>query len=98
MMCAGWNRLVGGLQTAKVPDLEVIVLGLPFEEQEDSIREYFTKYGDVADVDIKKNPAGKSRGFAFVKFTVCPSFPREPIDVVNRTTPKVTHEAPTDIQ
>lgn len=55
-------------KASKMPQLEVIVLGLPFEEKEEGVRAYFEKYGDVTDVDLKKQPNGKSRGFGFVKF------------------------------
>lgn len=50
------------------PNLELIVLGLPFEEKEDGLREYFEKYGDVAHVDLKRFPDGRSKGYGFVKF------------------------------
>lgn len=55
-------------KTSKLPQLEVIVLGLPFEEKEETIKEYFSNYGEVTEVDLKRQPNGKSRGFCFVKF------------------------------
>lgn len=42
---------------------------LHFDSAED-LREYFSKFGVVVDVNIKTDPTtGKSRGFGFVTFT-----------------------------
>merc|ERR1712080_736658 len=49
---------------------KLFVGGLAWESNEDSIKSYFEKYGNVEAVNLKKNKedATKHRGFAFVKF------------------------------
>lgn len=43
--------------------------GLSWDTKEDTFKEYFSKYGDVADVKIMEDPStGKPRGFGFVTF------------------------------
>lgn len=48
---------------------KLFVGGLKDEHDEDCLREYFTKFGDVATVSIVTDKeSGKRRGFAFVEF------------------------------
>lgn len=48
---------------------DLIVLGLPWETTDASLKEYFEKnYGEVAMVQVKIDRNGKSRGFGFVRF------------------------------
>jgi len=52
----------------QAPKLEVIVLGLPFQESNEGVKAYFEGFGEVETVDIKKHPDGRSKGFGFVVF------------------------------
>lgn len=48
---------------------KLFVGGLKDEHDEDCLRDYFTKFGDVATVSIVTDKeSGKRRGFAFVEF------------------------------
>ena len=43
--------------------------GLAQEVNEEDLKEYFEKYGEVSQIDLKRNSLnGRSRGFAFVVF------------------------------
>jgi len=49
---------------------DLIVLGLPFKATEKDMGEYFSQFGDVSFVQVKKDPTtGESRGFGFVSFS-----------------------------
>ena len=46
---------------------KLFVGGLAQEVNEEDLKEYFEKYGEVSQIDLKRNsPNGRSRGFAFV--------------------------------
>ena len=49
---------------------KLFVGGIGWESNEDSVKEYFDKFGTVAYVKLKRNreDPSKHRGFAFVKF------------------------------
>lgn len=50
-------------------DKKLFVGGLGRNINEKEIREYFTQYGEIENVNIKTDPfSGQSRGFAFVQF------------------------------
>lgn len=49
--------------------MELIVLGLPFEEKEEGLKAYFSKFGAVVNAEIKRFPNGNSKGYGFVKFS-----------------------------
>uniref|UniRef100_A0A5S6QRE6 RRM domain-containing protein n=1 Tax=Trichuris muris TaxID=70415 RepID=A0A5S6QRE6_TRIMR len=54
---------------AHVSVKKVYISGIKDEHTEEMLREYFSKYGSVVEVDIKVDQAtGKKRGFAFVTF------------------------------
>ncbi|KAJ7381163.1 DAZ-associated protein 1 [Desmophyllum pertusum] len=48
---------------------KIFVGGLSHETTQDSLKHYFSQYGDVTDVTVMKDPVTKkSRGFGFVTF------------------------------
>lgn len=48
---------------------KVLVQGLVETTSEDTLKEYFSKFGEVRIVKLKKDGEGKSKGFAFVIFS-----------------------------
>ncbi|MFN3233786.1 MAG: RNA recognition motif domain-containing protein [Gammaproteobacteria bacterium] len=48
---------------------KIYVGNLPYEINEDGLRDMFVKYGDIAEVKLIKDQAtGRSKGFAFITF------------------------------
>lgn len=47
---------------------KIIVLQLSFSSTEDTVDQYFSKYGEIEKLDLKRYPDGSSRGFAFIIF------------------------------
>ena len=47
---------------------KIIVLQLSFSSTEETVHEYFSKYGAIEKLDLKRYPDGNSRGFAFIIF------------------------------
>ncbi|XP_046381381.1 TAR DNA-binding protein 43-like isoform X2 [Haliotis rufescens] len=48
---------------------DLIVLGLPWKSTEEDLRKYFSQFGDLLMVQVKKDPkTGQSKGFGFVRF------------------------------
>jgi len=47
---------------------DLIVLGLPWKISESELKEYFEQFGEVAMTQIKRDSAGKSKGYGFIKF------------------------------
>lgn len=48
---------------------DLIVLGLPWKATEQTVREYFEKFGEVLMTQLKRDPkTGMSKGFAFIRF------------------------------
>eukprot|EP00794_Sanderia_malayensis_P014939 gene14939-16480_t len=48
---------------------DLIVLGLPFSATEKDMEDYFSQFGTVSFVEVKKNAySGQSRGFGFIRF------------------------------
>merc|ERR1719247_245677 len=47
---------------------KIFVGGIPKGTAEDSIWQFFGSFGKVSQVDIRKDPEGQPRGFAFVTF------------------------------
>lgn len=51
-------------------DKKVFIGGLGRNITENNIREYFGKYGEIVNIDLKSDPfTGQSRGFGFVQFS-----------------------------
>ncbi|XP_061910319.1 TAR DNA binding protein, like isoform X2 [Entelurus aequoreus] len=48
---------------------DLIVLGLPWKTTEQDLKEYFSPFGEVIMVQIKRDAKGNSKGFGFVRFT-----------------------------
>ena len=50
--------------------LDIMVIIPLFQTTPESVREYFSQFGDVAEVMVMKDPATRrSRGFGFITFT-----------------------------
>jgi len=50
-------------------DRKLFVGGLPQEAKDTDIKEYFSTFGEIENVNLKTDPnTGRSRGFAFVVF------------------------------
>lgn len=48
---------------------DLIALGIPWKTTDQTLREYFEKYGEVVMCTVKTDPkTGKSKGFGFVRF------------------------------
>jgi len=53
----------------KNDDRKLFVGGLSWETKEPKLKEYFGKYGEIENINIKTDPnTGRSRGFAFLVF------------------------------
>ncbi|KAI1803350.1 RNA-binding domain-containing protein [Daldinia bambusicola] len=48
---------------------KIYVRNLPYDATDDMIKEAFTKYGEVADIQVAREPSGASKGFCFISFT-----------------------------
>lgn len=68
------------------PNNRIIVHNLSFETDENGLREYFSKYGDVSHVEIPISQSqNRSRGFGFVTFS-------DVEDAIKANDPNLTHE------
>ncbi|XP_076087017.1 TAR DNA-binding protein 43-like [Mytilus galloprovincialis] len=48
---------------------DLIVLGLPWKSTEEDLRKYFSNFGELLMVQVKKDPkSGLSKGFGFIRF------------------------------
>ncbi|XP_067011054.1 RNA-binding protein squid [Anabrus simplex] len=60
----------GEVQGENKEERKLFVGGLSWDTTEQSLKEYFQKFGDIENINIKTDPfTGKSRGFAFLSFT-----------------------------
>ncbi|XP_076325829.1 RNA-binding protein squid-like isoform X1 [Tachypleus tridentatus] len=67
----GDNSLVETGKGKTDDDRKLFVGGISWDTQTHDLKNYFSKYGEVTDVNIKTDPnTGKSRGFAFVTFAL----------------------------
>ena len=49
---------------------KMFIGGLSWQTTPENVREYFSQFGDVAEVMVMKDPATRrSRGFGFITFT-----------------------------
>ncbi|XP_076675701.1 RNA-binding protein 6 isoform X5 [Andrena cerasifolii] len=66
------QEIVASGSPAEVPNDpgKMFIGGLSWQTSPESLREYFTKYGDVTEVMVMKDPTTRrSRGFGFITFT-----------------------------
>ena len=57
------------VSTASEDDRKLFVGGLPQEAKANDIKEYFSTFGEIDNVNLKTDPnTGNSRGFAFIVF------------------------------
>ncbi|KAJ0068786.1 hypothetical protein NL108_010857, partial [Boleophthalmus pectinirostris] len=47
---------------------DLIVLGLPWKTTEQDLKDYFSTFGEVIMVQVKRERGGNSKGFGFVRF------------------------------
>jgi RNA recognition motif-containing protein len=60
----------GGYQDKFSPDSnEAIVKGLSFKAEGDDVRDFFSQYGEISNVNIERRYNGESKGSCFIKFT-----------------------------
>lgn len=67
----GDNGETSSIKTKRNDNLcsDLIVLGLPWKATEQTVRDYFEKFGDVLMAQLKRDPkTGMSKGFAFIRF------------------------------
>lgn len=46
----------------------IFVGGLPLDMDEDALRMYFSHYGEISRIEVKRSAKGKSKGFCFITF------------------------------
>tara|TARA_Y100001970_G_scaffold292678_1_gene435150 strand:+ start:82163 stop:83467 length:1305 start_codon:yes stop_codon:yes gene_type:complete len=57
-------------EAAEASGIKLFIARLSYSASEDELRELFSKYGEITECSIAKDKeSGKSRGFAFVKFS-----------------------------
>jgi len=65
----GLGNLMGGEEIPNDPG-KMFIGGLSWQTTPESVREYFSQFGDVAEVMVMKDPATRrSRGFGFITFS-----------------------------
>ncbi|KAK1157322.1 TAR DNA-binding protein 43-like isoform X1 [Acipenser oxyrinchus oxyrinchus] len=58
------------IKRAELKTSDLIVLGLPWKTSEQDLKEYFSTFGEVIMVQVKRDlKTGNSKGFGFVRFT-----------------------------
>ncbi|KAH3774344.1 TAR DNA-binding protein 43-like [Dreissena polymorpha] len=61
------NNHITKKEKSKCSDL--IVLGLPWKSSEDDLRNYFSKFGELLLVQVKRDPTtNQSKGYGFIRF------------------------------
>ena len=57
------------MTTFSLPELKLFIGRLPKQANEENITEYFSKFGEIVSVNLKRDfKSGRSRGFAFIVF------------------------------
>jgi len=65
----GLGNIIGGEEIPNDPG-KMFIGGLSWQTTPESVREYFSQFGDVAEVMVMKDPATRrSRGFGFITFS-----------------------------
>lgn len=50
---------------------DLIILGLPWKSTEDDLKNYFSQFGELLLVQVKRDPkTGQSKGFGFIRFAL----------------------------
>ena len=62
---------------------KLIVLQLSFTSLEETVHDYFSKYGEIEKLDLKRYPDGNSRGFAFIVYKSVESLKREATELIS---------------
>ena len=66
----GFNPFVNGGDDIPNDPGKMFIGGLSWQTTPESIREYFSSFGDLAEVMVMKDPATRrSRGFGFITFS-----------------------------
>jgi len=47
---------------------DLVVLNMPYDVNEEKMREYFERYGELSFIQLKKKSDGTSRGYGFVRY------------------------------
>jgi len=81
-----------GFAKANDKDRKLFIGGLSWDTEEKDLREYFSKYGQVVDANIKYDAvSGNPRGFGFITFAF-----EDSVDEVLRITSHVIRNKPVD--
>lgn len=64
----GETRSLDSLESGDTPRHMIFVGGLPQDADENALQQYFSLFGAVSDVEVKRSLKGKSKGFGFVWF------------------------------
>lgn len=64
----GGARSLDSFESDHTPSQMIFVGGLPLDMDEDVLRMYFSHYGEISSIEVKRSAKGKSKGFCFITF------------------------------